>query len=311
MAKEALKITVGCDPEFFFYSNINRQYEYPRLIPGDKSAPYVVKDGAIQVDGLAMELNITPADNEEQWITRLNSVYQELENRVKHVGTIQVVPTATFTQQHFLYLENRILELGCTPDFNAYTGEINPRPNRDKPDHEQYFRSAGGHIHIGWRGPRSAGYSDEEAAINDKNHILDCFEVVRQMDFYTGVPSLFWDKDQTRRKLYGRAGACRVKPYGVEYRTLSNQWFKSEELQRFIYQNSIKAVTDLYNGKNLYEQYGTMAALQINGEMNVSSPSTWLKQIIGNLPEKYLPVEVVKEPKKKKTVPTTGLNNEF
>jgi hypothetical protein len=41
-----------------------------------------------------------------------------------------------------------------------------------------------------------------------------------------------------RRELYGKAGAFRPKPYGVEYRVLSNRWLNSEALIRWVYNQS-------------------------------------------------------------------------
>ncbi len=38
-----------------------------------------------------------------------------------------------------------------------------------------------------------------------------------------------YDKDTERRGMYGKAGAFRPKPYGVEYRTLSNAWLSNDE----------------------------------------------------------------------------------
>lgn len=277
MSKEQLKIKLGADPEYFFYSKNNGAYAYPWMIEGSKAAPYVVKDGAIQVDGLALELNIIPADTEEEWIVRLNSVFKELTTRVGSHGEVRIVPTATFSSYTMNDLEERIVELGCTPDFNAYTEEVNPRPNSDKPDRQQLLRTAAGHIHVGWT---------EGVDISDPNHRADCFEVVRQLDYYLGIPSLHWDKDQERRKLYGKAGACRIKPYGVEYRTLSNQWFVNEGLQRFVYKNTVKAVTDLFNGINMHSRNGGMAQNIINSGMRPDAG--WAKMCYPDLPQAYM-----------------------
>lgn len=277
MSKEQLKIKVGADPEYFFYSSQIGAYAYPWMIEGSKAAPYVVKDGAIQVDGLALELNIIPADTEEEWITRLNSVFGELQSRTRAHGRVDIVPTVTFSPYVMSDLEERIVELGCTPDFNAYTGEVNPRPNADKPDRKQLLRTAAGHIHIGWT---------DGVDISDPNHREDCFDVVKQLDYYLGIPSLLWDKDQERRKLYGKAGACRIKPYGVEYRVLSNQWFINDDLKRFVYQNTIKAVTDLHQGVNLFERNGNIAQQIINSGQRPDSG--WAKLCYQSLPKEYL-----------------------
>jgi hypothetical protein len=49
------------------------------------------------------------------------------------------------------------------------------------------------------------------------------------MDVYLALPSLFIDTDTFRRTLYGKAGAHRLKQYGInavgaEYRTLGPWW---------------------------------------------------------------------------------------
>jgi hypothetical protein len=74
--------------------------------------------------------------------------------------------------------------------------------------------------------------------------------MARLMDRYLGVPSLGWDKDQIRRKTYGKAGNCRVKEYGVEYRALSNAWLFEPTIMRYVFDATIKAAKALKNGED-------------------------------------------------------------
>jgi hypothetical protein len=62
------------------------------------------------------------------------------------------------------------------------------------------------------------------------------------MDLYLGVPSVLMDQGEQRKKMYGAAGAHRVKSYGVEYRTLSNFWIFEEKLIRWAWDNTARSV---------------------------------------------------------------------
>ncbi len=275
---EELKITVGCDPEFFYYNEMNKRFEWPGHVPGSKAAPFHVKNGAIQVDGLAIELNIIPATTEDEFVTRLESVMDFLTKNYVEKNAIKIIPTAEFVPYYMNLLESHVVELGCIPDLDAYTQKENPRPNKGRPDKEQFLRTAAGHIHAGW-------WHDQEIALDDPNHRADCFEVVKQLDYYIGLPSLLWDKDNKRRSLYGKAGACRIKSYGVEYRTPSNQWLLDKELQKFIFRNTVKAIQDLNNGKRVFEMYGNLAQDLINSG---TTPDPSFGPILyPDLPEKY------------------------
>jgi hypothetical protein len=234
------KILVGCDPEVFvkqgglFKSAFN-------LIKGDKKNPQKVRSGAVQVDGMALEFNIDPAADENEFLFNVTDVFTQMKLMVPTYDVV-VSPVAHFDPDHLRAQPAAALELGCDPDFNAWTGVSNPRPDGDRP-----MRTASGHIHIGW--------TDKEN-IEDMGHKNRANMVAKQLDFYLGLASLEYDKDKERREMYGKAGAVRYKPYGVEYRTLSNAWLRSEALTRWVYRNTIAGVKAVMSGNLLFEKYG-------------------------------------------------------
>jgi hypothetical protein len=63
---------------------------------------------------------------------------------------------------------------------------------------------------------------------------------------------MFVDFDDRRRQLYGKAGAYRPKPYGMEYRVLSNVWLKNKSLQRWVYRNTMRAIKELQYGNLVF-----------------------------------------------------------
>jgi hypothetical protein len=238
-----MQVMIGCDPEMFL-----KQGDYVSahgLIPGTKEAPHSVTNGAVQVDGMAVEFNITPAQDEEAFITNINTVMAQLRAMLPEHEVV-ADPVAQFTREYMSSQPAEALELGCEADYNAYTGEANPRPNGDVA-----FRTAGGHVHIGWT---------KDMPIDDPDHVEACQMLARELDFYLGIPSVFWDHDDRRRELYGKPGAYRVKPYGVEYRSLSNAWLRDEDLMRIVYRNTLKAFNNLVEGQCFYRDHPRLAS---------------------------------------------------
>lgn len=234
-----MKVLTGADPEVFLKDN-GRYVSAHGMIPGTKKNPFRVNKGAVQVDGMALEFNIEPAEDEEQFITNIDTVMAELRRMVPGVE-IAIDPVAEFTREYLDQQPMEAKELGCDPDFNAWTGCENP-----KPDEEALFRGGAGHVHCGWL---------ETPDEIDEGHDTDCRVVVKQLDFYLGLPSLLFDPETRRREAYGKAGAYRPKPYGVEYRVLSNKWLCSDKLKRWVYRNTQAAIKRL-DEVQLCEKYG-------------------------------------------------------
>lgn len=236
------QILVGCDPEIFVQRD-GKFLSAHGLIQGDKRNPQRVPKGAVQVDGMALEFNIDPAATEKQFVGNVKSVMATLASMVPEYNLV-ATPVAHFDPAHMAEQPPAALELGCDPDFNAYTGMANLKPDANRP-----MRTASGHIHIGW---------DKGQDIYDPSHIAKCHAVAKQCDIVLGLASLFYDDDTERRSMYGQAGCVRYKPYGVEYRTLSNAWLQSEERMGWVFRNTKKLMDMLFSGKALFQEVQEM-----------------------------------------------------
>jgi hypothetical protein len=72
--------------------------------------------------------------------------------------------------------------------------------------------------------------------------------LIRALDLFLGVPSIILDKDTQRRRVYGKAGAHRLKKYGAEYRVLSTFWTETDELIEWAYEGTQRAIDFVNQG---------------------------------------------------------------
>lgn len=231
------QITIGADPELFVFSELTKKFVSAHdIFPGTKELPEPVEGGAIQVDGVAFEFNINPASSFSEFsgnIRKVLSISRGILESHNDKYRLFSTSTATFDRGYFDALPDHTKALGCEPDFNAYTGQENPKPTTTEP-----FRTGSGHIHVGW----GNGFDKE-----DPEHRLLCEKLVMQMDACLYFASLLWDHDRKRRTLYGKIGAYRPKSYGVEYRVLSNSWVEKTLLQDFVFGATKRAADLLIN----------------------------------------------------------------
>lgn len=245
----------GCDPELFVVDENGVGVSAAGLIPGTKEEPHKVEGGAVQVDGMAAEFNIDPVESFKDFDKNITIVLEQLTAMLPTGLTLVAKPAIVFPENVFNAAPEIAKELGCSPDFNAWTGEMNPLPQfLDNP----YLRTASGHIHIGWT---------DDVPISDPQHVMNCRDLVKQFDWYLGAWSLKWDADPVRRLLYGRAGACRYKTYGVEYRVLSNFWV-TNKARRLDVWNRMQLAIRAMASSPLYEKapkaYQDMVQASIN-----------------------------------------------
>lgn len=246
------KILIGCDPELFLRDPITGSFVSGHgVLPGNKMKPHPVTGGAVQIDGTALEFNTNPAASFAEFNDNINSVLVEMQKLAGADRIIAATPVAEYDPEYFKTIPPQALELGCEPDFNGWTMDINPAPNA-----EVTFRTGSGHVHIGW----GTDFDPTSEA-----HFLDCCAMARQMDYYLGVATVLFDKDNRRRELYGKAGAFRPKSYGFEYRVPSNVWVNNDLTRKFVYDASVKAVEDMLNGDDKAAEFGKEARDIING----------------------------------------------
>jgi len=227
----------GCDPEVFV-RNQNKYLCAEGMVYGTKKEPQKIINGMVQVDGMALEFGIDPVKTEDGFVRRIGNVFRRIQGMLPEGVTVDPTnPCVTFAKDVFDSASEDSKRLGCDPDYNAYTGNVNPTP-----DGEVKFRTTSGHVHIGW----TRNHDPFETT-----HFMACRMLAVSLDYWLGIPSLYWDHTPEavqRRKLYGRAGAFRPKPYGMEYRTLSCRWLMHPDLIRFVYRQSVMAINDLYAG---------------------------------------------------------------
>lgn len=216
-----MQLTYGADPELFVWDGeTNRVVSAHDLIPGTKESPYGVPHGAIQVDGVAAEFNINPASSRNEFIDNLELVRNSLLSFVRinlPKAELLAWPSVMFDEAYFMSLPDEARLLGCSPDFDAYTGLENEPPSTTLP-----MRTGSGHVHIGW-----TDYADPYSP----EHFKLCCELTKALDKTVYEASLKWDRDETRRTLYGKMGSFRPKFYGLEYRPLSNAYLKDRSMK--------------------------------------------------------------------------------
>lgn len=207
-------LTFGADPELFIINPDGEFVSAHGMIPGDKENPYKVDGGAVQVDGMAAEFNIDPVTTYKEFKDNIVKVRKQLKSMLPKGYDLVAVPTATFSKAEWERTPEEAKILGCSPDFDAWRRNVNPVPQA-----QEFVRHAGGHLHVGWT---------NGADTSDPVYTQACLDLVKQFDWFLGAWSVHKDPDNLRRSAYGKAGAMRFKPYGVEYRTLSNFWLNGD-----------------------------------------------------------------------------------
>lgn len=221
------RASIGTDPEFFIRRK--KDGKFISAIPhieGTKENPTPLKSGGnIQFDNVAVEFATDPANNGEDLVTKVGNALREVVQIIPEGHEIIAIPSANFDADQLECEESQ--RFGCDPDYDAWELKVNDAPFCS----DETLRTCGGHIHVGYiKGQGNKFLLDPYGKAN----------TIKIMDVFHGIVSVILDCTEeavTRRKLYGKAGCHRpvMKDNGglydgVEYRVLSNFWFKAPDL---------------------------------------------------------------------------------
>ena len=251
--RSEMSVLIGADPEVFLRSTTSGKIVAAiGKLGGTKQKPSKCEHGAVQEDNVLAEYNIHPAKTADEWVFYHQTMLREIMRRTNCEVVIKA--SHSFDIGYLQSLGKQAVELGCEPDFCIYEEEPNSKPNPF-----QALRTAGGHIHI----------STEQ----------DITQVVKACDALLGVPSVLLDDDTQRRTMYGKAGCYRKKPYGVEYRSLSNFWLRDEHVMRWAFSSAVEAshldVRGIDGARAIIDDNDVQGARQFVEKYNIPMPEGW------------------------------------
>ncbi len=221
----------GSDPEFMLVRD--GQYRSAiGVIQGSIENPIHIRGHGFYYDNVLAEAAVRPSITKEQTVANFRECFQLY---AEMAAPYKLVPQSAQNYAPSELTHSDAKKVNCAPEFCPYEMEQAKSPV----DEILYgtLRTCGGHVHLG-----------SEHLIEGHYGILSMY----MMDLFLGIPSLWLDKDPTsaiRRSMYGAAGRYRVKPYGMEYRSLSNFWLQSPRLVEFVYDISEFVVEYVASGE--------------------------------------------------------------
>lgn len=255
-------LLIGSDPEVFPCTQGGDIYSVVGRLGGTKEAPHSIGGGrAYQEDNVLAEYNIPPVSTREEWLEEHTFMLGYLR---EVLGGVSIQSSHEFTREILQAGGVQAMRFGCDPDMNAYTGKTN-----ESPSPFTTLRSAGGHV--------SFGYDSPSETTNRA--------VAKVADLFMGLPSVVMQPDCRRRALYGRAGSMRHKPWGVEYRTLSNFWLSSDALICWVFDQATAAFSAASDADCLVERAGGSDVVQ---DVINSNDVTKAKSICAGLGVSYV-----------------------
>lgn len=195
-----MRLRVGSDPEFFFVKD-------NKVIPSVEVIQH--ETNAVKRDGFQGELNPKADSCREIAGASIARAIRDADNIAKKAGASLTFNMSTLIEDDvWKRSDSNLKRFGCNPTQNVHETEFKRSTGM-----RERFRSAGGHVHI--------QLTDSLKRKTD--------DIVKVMDIILGNTCVLLDRDPAnarRRKIYGRAGEHRIKPYGLEYRVPSNFWLR-------------------------------------------------------------------------------------
>jgi hypothetical protein len=214
-----MAVTIGADPEILVTESAasKRFRSVAGIIGGTKSKPIAIpgleheftSGTAMQEDNVMLEFNVIPVRGSGDFMHVIDNALSALTENVLRPKKLRMSALCSALYEEKELQSPQAREFGCSPDMDAYT---QAQADLISPQTVGNNRFAGGHIHLGFENPEQ----------------VPDFVIVQLCDAVMGLTEVRYSSGEggqgMRRQLYGTAGRYRAKPYGIEYRTLSNKW---------------------------------------------------------------------------------------
>lgn len=228
--KEFFKLLmVGADVEMFLKDKQGKPVPCVSVVGGTKTEPLPLPglpDGfARQEDNVMLEFNIAPAPSAATFVNHIGMALSSISGLLEPKGlNFDITPAMRFDLSQLQ--SEQAQHIGCEPDFNVWERKVNEI--NGFPKGFENLRTSGGHVHVSFLLDGKVPHFPEDM------EQMEC--VVMAMDIFLGIPMIRVEPKNERRSLYGKAGAFRHKPYGIEYRTLSNFWISQPALTKYVFE---------------------------------------------------------------------------
>jgi len=163
-------------------------------------------------------------------------MFESINICLQHIEMVSGMETAIVSSDFFPLgeLENpKSWEFGCDPDFSGWHESM-----MIKHIDRSTMRVCGGHVSVSFE-----DFDEDNFDFNRFARLMDqelCIPLIE-----AGI-----ETDTRRRQMYGHPAAYRHKPWGIEYRTLSNQWIKSIEGVTMVFNGVDNAIEKYNNGED-------------------------------------------------------------
>lgn len=270
--------TLGADPEMFICNVGDQSKMIPvvGLVGGTKGEPRRFADHQTaksrgwdqygpdfkyQEDGVAYEVNIPPSSSRTEFCTAIERVLCFSRSLLQDKGLCYSTELSSYRFSNSQLSTPEAMTIGCDPDWQAY-GPGNKPVKRKAFDIKDLgnYRHCGGHLHFGY----------------DKA-LLPEHALVRLIDALIYLPLLSKDKQTARRGIYGLAGLYRPKPYGLEYRSMSNFWLNDPGQ---VARASFNLLLDIHNDiEKMYEVYMALPLADIEEMISKGGGKGWIELV--------------------------------
>lgn len=220
-------ILFGSDLELFVVdTRTDKVIPAGMLVPGTKDKPFKMKTGTVHPDGLAVEVGCDPA-----------STWTELNKNLEAI--LAEVKAEFFPEEYYVYSEKSVATKECIQDFDKHRAE-----------HPEWFISGcapeleAGNLSYN-NGTRTDVKPKEKLRCKDKFFVgmhlhlgftewdNTCFTRIDAGALVEEVHNKVWLRDEqvgyVRQQYYGGRKCFRMKPYGVEDRSLAGHTFLTDK----------------------------------------------------------------------------------